>query len=726
MSKIYAFIEFLITVVLRSSANTRSVLNRFRVWRWLNEPMSESCAPIVRWWNAKAELANSDRNRYFMSARRRYGIFGYGLYTQYQPIILTDEYNTEIEELMKFRYKHESSFFMGGRFEVMAYIKGLRNSDFDNAITMDEFRAARFTAYIDAFCADTMNHQSLFRHWLSVQVRTGKLTEIDGYIFTGATKNCEIGAFLYKYFDTFETAHAVGLHQGYRSPEHLAQYLIKELQKAALGLTDSFEFECINTKLRDYTERNKASQIAVTDLGNVVEANVVKSLSSTTYDDDFIGVKPASPWPRKPMINADFDDDELGLSAVNENTTQSIASMPEAFRLHKGNVLKSSVPIELDDICSINSVLFTNDAFSDISKLLYFSENKRELRFYNTIMPGLGAVIKLKQSRKFFGAVFTVTDIADTNESPFIAIANALTDEVQQSNNAFINEFIADSELVVSDDKQALKDSTLNITFTTKSTIALDKPFDFTDVLGIFLNGDEVDISRKSTNIIDSLRAAGITFTDNHRYLHYTPANKYVDSIVLQLKKTSDVKTKAEFTVVAKRPVEVELTPEIRNMPGMDALIESLDTSDQTLAAGIKENLDSESAKELHESLEEAGVSFVVDAETPLCFITQMSLVDLNATIISVRYGKTFNLSPDVLHLKNAGLVLSDDGFELSFVKLPHNTHDHVTIYMMSDADVHLVSKPEMTEFLEQAEIRGLANKVSKANGRLNPSSLTR
>lgn len=654
MTKIHSFIEFLITVVLRSSANTRSVLNRFRLWRWLNEPMSESCAPIVRWWNAKAELANSDRQRYFMSARRRYGIFGYGLYTQYQPIILTDEYNTEIEELMKFRYKHESSFFMGGRFEVMAYIKGLRNSDFDNAITMDEFRAARFTAYIDAFCADTMNHQSLFRHWLSVQVRTGKLTEIDGYIFTGATKNCEIGAFLYKYFDTFETAHAVGLHQGYRSPEHLAQYLIKELQKAALGLTDSFEFECINTKLRDYTERNKASQIAVTDLGNVVEANVVKSLSSTTYDDDFIGVKPTSPWPRKPMINADFDDDELGLSAVNANTTQIVTSMPEAFRLHKGNVLKSSVPIELDDIYSLNGYLFTETLFEDKVKFLSLSENKQLLKCYNPIMPGIGITVTLKDLPKFKHVVLKVVNVDDfegdslndvdlqemqetmnrnpslnmkVQESPFIAIANSLTDEVSRSNNAFIDKFIADSSLVS-------KSHTQNI--------------------------------------------------------------------------------------------EVELTPEIRSMPGMDALIESLDKSDQTLAAGIKENLDSESAKELHESLEEAGVSFVVDAETPLCFITQMSLVDLNATIISVRYGKTFNLSPDVLHLKNAGLVLSDDGFELSFVKLPHNTHDHVTIYMMSDADVHLVSKPEMTEFLEQAEIRGLANKVSKANGRLNPSSLTR
>lgn len=641
MSKIYAFIEFLITVVLRCTANTRSVLNRFRVWRWLNEPMSDSCAPIVRWWNAKAELANSDRNRYFMSARRRYGIFGYGLYTQYQPIILTDEYNTEIEELMKFRYKHESSFFMGGRFEVMAYIKGLRNSDFDNAITMDEFRAARFTAYIDAFCADTMNHQSLFRHWLSVQVRTGKLTEIDGYIFTGATKNCEIGAFLYKYFDTFETAHAVGLHQGYRSPEHLAQYLIKELQKAALGLTDGFEFECINTKLRDYTERNKASQIAVTDLG-MSSFNIRSELRDSLRNE--------SREKHSPLIDA----------AINNYRD------------------------------SLNLTVTDNDL-----------QVMRDLMNHN---PDLNMMVQ---------------------ESPFIASANALTDEVQQSNNAFINEFIADSELVVSDDKQTLKTSTLNITFTTKSTIALDKPFDFTDVLGIFLNGDEVDIS-KSTSIIDSLRVAGITFTDYDRYLHYNPANKHVDSIVLQLKKTSDVKTKAEFTVVAKRPVEVELTPEIRSMPGMDALIESLDKSDQTLTTGIKENLDSESAKELHESLEEAGVSFVVDAETPLCFNKRMSLVDLNASIISVRYGKTFNLSPDVLHLKNAGLVLSDDGFELSYVKLPHNTHDHVTIYMMSDADVNLVSKPEMTEFLEQAEIRSLANKVSKANGRLDPSSLSR
>lgn len=367
-----AVVAFFIVSTLRFIQLIKRALNHIPLWRWLNKPVSESCAPIVRWWNSKAEIARRDNKRYFVSSRKRWGVFGYGRYTDFQPIVMVDEYNVEIEELQQHRIHKEPLFFIGSRSAIMEYVKGMSNSSFDNAISMDEYRAARLTAHIDTLLSNIHNAQSLFRHWLATQVSRGIITCIDGYVLTGPDKNCEVGNFIYKYFDSFETAAEVNLHSGYRSVDHLAKYLLTEIHKADFGLRPPFMFENINERMRDHTTYSQPILNNIVDLsddsavdraiesrrhlfkaeaiarasGEVTIASQIHKLNSEEADGSLLNIKNAiraAATPNKPNGKSviEGDRDLSSTSHLLEEDVVDWATADELLAL-SGGVKKSS------------------------------------------------------------------------------------------------------------------------------------------------------------------------------------------------------------------------------------------------------------------------------------------------------------------------------------------------------------------------------------------------
>ena len=252
MKLIQAFFD----ILLQTTYMIGNYLLNTKIGQFMNRPLSVIFEPIIQYWRVIPDTPTPDRKHYFVSATRRMGIHGRGLYTSNAVIRMEEVYSIEIEELMRDRHKSEPFYVMGTRAELMTQVKGLTNGDFDNAGTMGHYRIVKLSQLADSTVAAMDYPQTAFRHWLQTQVDLGLITDIDGYVFKqrhpeAPPKNCEVGDFLYKYYDSFEAARLLDLHKSYYGVDALAKYLLGEILKVSFGVIPAFDFETINGTIRD-------------------------------------------------------------------------------------------------------------------------------------------------------------------------------------------------------------------------------------------------------------------------------------------------------------------------------------------------------------------------------------------------------------------------------------------------------------------------------------------
>lgn len=242
------------------------------VWIFLNTPIGTIWRKTKLLFTSRKITIPNDTRRYFATSRRRMGIHGWGRYTE-QPIVVLDGlYNIEVEDLLAERIRKEPFAVMGNRSDIMGYIKGLSNKDFDDAKDMEYYRVAKITSFVDSFIQNTTDCKHVFRQWLTTQVMNGTITHIDGYVFRDLNeatvsamgegsellqKNCEVQDFLYKYFDSYCIAARSKLVTGYESADALAKDLMRKILKNNMGLPQPVIFEPINGLIRHHQTGSK-------------------------------------------------------------------------------------------------------------------------------------------------------------------------------------------------------------------------------------------------------------------------------------------------------------------------------------------------------------------------------------------------------------------------------------------------------------------------------------
>lgn len=255
------FLVFMNDVVITRLMIVAAFIASTSWFKFLNTPISTLAHNYVEFLKRDHELPKEDNQRYFVSSKRRLGIHGYGRYTRYPVALMTSMYSIEIEELMGDRFKVEPLFVMGTRSDLMKFVKGLSNKDFDNAKTMEYFRELKIESFIKDFVSSMSSAQHVFRHLLGLAVSNGTIKEFDGYVFSGHNKNCELGDFLYKYYDSFITGYQAGFCERYNNVEMLARDLVIALMKQTMGLTRELKWVKINTLLRDSNRECKIHSI---------------------------------------------------------------------------------------------------------------------------------------------------------------------------------------------------------------------------------------------------------------------------------------------------------------------------------------------------------------------------------------------------------------------------------------------------------------------------------
>lgn len=260
----------------------------------LRTPVGDIVRAVVRFFAPTAKAREGDSKRYLATAKFSVGLYGFGRYTDEPIVELTELYNIEVQDLLQERLKREPYLIMGSRQEVMDYVKGVSDKDFDTAKTMEFFRVQRIEKYVDAFVNSYANSQHVFRHWLQTQVNNGIISVIDGYVFkepehnpfTNSTlfkKNCEVGDFLYKYFESFRSAARLKIIDGeYYSVEMFSRQLMAKILKYEMGvLPYKNVLECffeVNSAIRDY---NTASSVFKEEFQSTGEVSNLTPVSTT-------------------------------------------------------------------------------------------------------------------------------------------------------------------------------------------------------------------------------------------------------------------------------------------------------------------------------------------------------------------------------------------------------------------------------------------------------------
>ncbi len=224
---------------------------------------------------------------YAVTATRRLGAFGFGLYLSSPVLILeTEQEATAVRRILADYMRFSTVVITGTRSAIIKRVTDIGVLNFGNAISVKDHMTAQATRSVRKAVSDIVNPQSVFLMWLEGQVKKGNITHIDGYYFTDADPRAQIEGitplekFLPAYYNSYKVAARTFNLTDFQTIDIFARELQFRVTVAAMGITDLVTADDIFPKVNAMIKAHPDSpELEVVHLDNSINNEHIRALS---------------------------------------------------------------------------------------------------------------------------------------------------------------------------------------------------------------------------------------------------------------------------------------------------------------------------------------------------------------------------------------------------------------------------------------------------------------
>lgn len=218
---------------------------------------------------------------YTLTATRRLGILGFGLYRSSPIIILSNESEARaVKRILSDSVRFSSVIVTGTKEAITRKVRGVLPGDFGNARTVKEHITQQAIAMLRNSIADMENPQSVFLNWLAIKIQNGILLQIDGYHFSQKSPRAKnetltpLEQFLPAYYSSYVLAATKFNLVSFASIDVFARELIFRVTAYSMGLVDYSSLDDIfpkaNAMLKAHSESPELEVVNLTNASDTV------------------------------------------------------------------------------------------------------------------------------------------------------------------------------------------------------------------------------------------------------------------------------------------------------------------------------------------------------------------------------------------------------------------------------------------------------------------------